>query len=448
MKRTKIDMTQGAILPALLSYAFPLMLGSLFQDLYHVADMSIAGHTMGDSALAAISSTGVITTLINPMLNGFCIGSSVQISNRFGEKNHAMARRCIAAMSILCVCMMIAVTSSALLLLEPILDLVKIPGELREEASDYIRVILLGIPATILYDLFACTYRAVGDSKIPLIVLIFSAFTNTGLDYLFIVPFQMGVRGAAVATVVSQIAAAILAWLFFVRRYPELKISREDVRGCRQAMGDMLPYGVSGAFTNSVFAIGAAAIQGTVNSLGAEVIVSQAASSKIKSFAMIPSAALSNAAATFSAQNFGAHKIERIRKGVHTVIGCGIVCTAVLYVLIRIFGEASIRLITDTQNPTILEQARTMLFIAIPFILFQTAVMSYRMSVQGMCRKLIPILGMAIELVIRCTFAFAVTPVMGYRAIAWSEPASWIIGAASMGTAFYLILRKEQKKRL
>lgn len=445
-RRTNPDMTQGPILSSLLAYAYPLMLGSLFQDLYHVVDMAIAGYTMGDDALAAISSTSVITTLINPLLNGFCIGCSVQIANRYGEKNDDMTRQCVTAMSLLCVGLMVFVMALMITFIKPVLELVKIPDTLKADAFAYIRVILFGIPATLLYDLCANIFRALGNSKTPLIVLILSTFSNTALDYLFMVPLHMGVEGAALATIISQGAAAIFAGALFLSKYPSLRFTRTDLRNSTSAAREMLPYGISGAFTNSVFAIGAAAIQGTVNSLGTDVIVSQAAANKIKSFAMIPSGGLANAAATFSAQNHGAGNFERIKKGVHTAIYCSMICTAVLFVLIRISDRSLIVLITHTQNRTVIDQAEDMLNIVIPFIFCQTALMSYRMAMQGMCHKIIPIIGMSIELVIRCTFAFLITPRIGYRGIAYSEPASWIISGAAMGMLFYKILRQNMSQ--
>lgn len=443
MNKKMVDMTTGRILPVLLTFAIPMMLGSLFQDLYNLVDMTIAGYALGDSALAAISATGALTQFTNSMSMGFNVGNAIVISNAFGAGDMDKTRRSFAAMVELCIGMALAATALLLVFVTPILRLISTPEALFSEARIYIVTILSGLTCSMLYNMFACAYRSVGNSKTPLYFLILSSVLNMILDYLFMVPLQWGVFGAAFATVLSQAISVILSAVNFHRIYPELRIRREDLKNSGEIIREMLPIGFSSSLTNSVFAIGAVAIQGAVNSLGAETIIAQGATRKLAMFAYLPSVSIANTVATFAAQNYGAKKIRRISQGIHTAIFFSFLCNIVTFTVLALFGGKLTQLITNTQSEIVIHQAQTMLRITVPFVFCQTAIMSYRMSIQGMRRKLIPIMGTFIELVIRTTFALVITPVVGYTAIAWAEPASWILSGLSMLISYYIISGRE-----
>ena len=440
------DMTQGRILPILLTFAVPMMLGSLFQDLYNLVDMTIAGYALGDAALASISATGALTQFTNSVSMGFNVGNAIVVSNSFGAGDLDKTRRSFAAMAELCVALALVLSAVLLAVLSPILRLISTPDNLLDGARVYMGTLLAGLLFSMLYNMFACAYRAVGNSRTPLYFLILSSVLNMVLDYVFMVPLHMGVFGAAFATVLSQAISVLLSALNFYRVYPELRIRREDLRSGWEIIREMFPIGFSASLTNSVFAVGAVAIQGAVNSLGAETIIAQGASHKISMFAYLPSVSIANTVATFAAQNYGAKKISRISQGIHTAIFFSFLCNIVTFTVLSIFGGRLTALITNTQDPVVIEQAQTIIRIVTPFIFCQTAIMSYRMSIQGMRRKLIPIMGTFIELVIRTSFALIVTPMTDYRAIAWAEPASWIISGSSMLISYYIIAAKEKKR--
>ncbi len=437
-------MTRGRILPVLLTFAIPMMIGALFQDLYNLVDMTIAGYALGDDALAAISATSGMMIFINSMSRGFNIGNAILVSNSFGAGDLQKTRKSFAAMAKLCISMAVSVTVLLLLAIGPLLRLISTPDNLFSDAKSYIVTIISGITAAMLYDMFACAYRAVGNSKTPLYFLILSSLLNMLLDYVFMVPLSMGVLGAALATIVSQAISAILSGIIFYRSYPELRIRKEDLIGNGAIIREMLPIGFSSSLTNSVFAIGTVAIQGAVNALGSETIIAQAASRKTQMFAYIPSVSIANTIATFSAQNYGAKKIDRISKGITTAVLFSFCCNIVTFTALFFFGGRLTALITNTKSAAVIEQSETMLRIIVPFIFCQTAIMSYRMSIQGMQRKIIPIMGTFIELIIRCVFALVITPIIGYVAIAWAEPASWIISGISMLVSYYIIAHKEK----
>ncbi len=440
LNRSYGNMTEGAILPLIVRFAIPMMLGGLFQDLYSMADMSIAGYTLGDHAIAAISSSGAIINMMNYAARGFNMGNSILVSNAFGEGDMEKTRKTVLAMNVLCVAYSAVFTTLFLVFLNPLLNFVNTPADLLTDAKLYAVIVIAGLICNMVYNLFAGAFRALGNSKYPLYFLIFSSLLNIVLDYVCIAVFGMGVAGAAIATVFSQLLSAVLSGYSFYKLFPEMKFSLSDFKGIGPILLDMFPVGISVAITNSIFSIGAVSVQGAVNALGSETIIAQAACSKIRMFATIPSVNLANSVATFAAQNYGAKKYQRISKGILTGIGVSAAVNVFTYLIALFFGGAITKLITNTKSDEVVFMASTMLRIEVLFIWAQTAVMSYRMSIQSLKRKVIPMLGTGIELVIRCVFAFVITPIIGFRAISYAEIASWLISGAVMALCYYLLI--------
>ena len=438
------DMTKGPILPIIVSFALPLMLGGLFQDLYSVADMAIAGYTLGDDALAAISATAAIVTLINYSSRGFVLGSSILVSNAFGAGDMDRTRKTVYEMLLLTALYTAVITTVGLIFAKPLMRLVSVPAEIFENSRRYLVIIIAGLFSTLFYNAYACAFKALGNSKMPLYFLIFCSIANIILDYVCIVFFDMGVAGAAFATVLSQLLSAVLSGFFFYRMFPEMRYRRGDLKEAGDALYDMFTVGFSVALTNSIFAIGAVAIQGALNRLGSETIIAQSACSKIQMFAVIPSINIANTVATFAAQNYGAKDYDRITKGIWISLALSFSINIATYLIIFVLGAGLIRLITNTKNENVVLMGRTMLRLQVPFIWAQTATMSFRMCLQSMKKKLVPMTGTAVELVIRCFFAFALTPIIGYRAISLAEPAAWIISGAAMAICYFIVVKKEK----
>ena len=440
------DMTRGSILPILWRFALPLMLGGLFQDLYSIADMTIAGHTLGDHALAAISATSAIIMMMNYAARGYNLGNSILVSNAFGEGDMEKTRKAFIVMIELCVAYSVVMTTVFLSLLGILMKLVNTPPELYADAKTYAMIIIAGLSCTMAYNLFASAFKALGNSKVPLYFLIFSSFLNIIFDYVCIVVFGLGVAGAAYATIFSQLISAVLSGYYFFKMFPEMKFQLDDLKGNGEMAKDMFLVGISVAITNSIFAIGAVAIQGAINSLGSDTIIAQSSCSKIRAFATIPSVNIANTAATFAAQNFGAKKFDRITKGIWVSMAMSFAFNVVTFVIIFLLGDNIVRLITNTKNENVVYMAQTMLNIECAFIWAQTGVMSFRMCIQSLKRKVVPMFGTAIELVIRCFFAFVMTPVIGFRAISLAEPASWLISGAAMMVCYFVIMNKLKKQ--
>ena len=440
-----LDMTRGRILPMMLQFALPMMLGNLFQHLYNLADMTIAGYALGDHALAAISATAALVTLINTTAMGFNTGNSILIAQAFGAGDHDRTRRSVAGVFELCLILIVILTVGLLLLIDPLLKLIQTPADLYADARAYIVILIAGLCATMLYNMLAGAFRALGNSRVPLMFLIFSSILNVILDLVFMVPLQMGVRGAALATVIAQGISAVLSVLYFYKSYPLFRPRRSDFRGNRALLLDMLPMGISAALTNSLFAIGDIAVQGALNNLGDDAIIAKAVARKIQSFCIIPSICTANTCATFTAQNYGAGRLGRITQGLKVANLFSLCCNVVTFALIYLFGGSIIQVVTNTDSAAVVENGVLMLRIVVAFVFTQTIVTSFRMAIQSMKRKLIPMLGTGIELLTRCFCAFVLAPSLGFLGICFAEPLSWVVSGAAMVICYVLILRKEQR---
>lgn len=439
------DMTKGAILPLLLTFSLPLMAGYLFNDLYNLADMTIAGHTLGDDALAAISVSSGIITLLNCASRGFNAGSAISLSNAFGAGNLKKTKKSLASMFLTTIMISLLLVLLLVLTVNPLLRLVNTPESLFDRGYSYIIIMILGIPCTMAYDMFASAFRSLGNSRVPLIYLILCSVLNVILDYVFIVYFYWDVAGAAAATILSQLISAVLSGISFYRMYPELHLQKEDFNRILRVLADTLPIGLSSALTLSVFAIGNLAITSAVNALGSESIVAYAAYNKLRMFAVIPSLALANAVSVFAAQNYGAKQIDRVTKSIWLGIGFNVAVNLITCLILYLSGRRLIVLITNTDAQTTIEQAYALLLVNCMFIWAQTMVMSFRMSIQAFRYKIIPIFGTFLELLIRCGFAFLVIPVIGYIGIAYSEIASWLISGFAMMVCYYIIANQKKK---
>lgn len=440
-KKNYNNMTEGSILSAIVRFAIPLMLGSLFQDLYSMADMTIAGYTLGDRSIAAISSSAAIINMMNYAARGYNMGNSIPVANAFGSGDMEKTKKALIAMNVLCVLYSLVVTTLFLVFLKPLLRFVNTPADLFDSAMTYAVIIVSGLICTMAYNLFSASFQALGNSKLPLYFLIFSSVLNVLLDLFCIVVLKLGVAGAAIATIFSQFVSAVLSGISFFRRFPEMRYRLKDLKGIGPVLADTFPIGISVAITNSIFSIGAVSVQSAINALGESTIIAQSSASKIRMFATIPSVNLANAVATFAAQNYGAKKYHRITKGIWTGIGVSAGINIFTYLICFFFGGAIAKLITNTQNPDVVYMASTMLRIEVAFVWAQTAVMSFRMSIQSLKRKIIPMLGTGVELVIRCVFAFVITPMIGFTAISWAEVASWLISGSVMLICYYILIK-------
>lgn len=440
------SMTEGSVLRHILSFAIPMMLSSIFQNLYNLADISIAGHTLGDGGIASIAATSALFSVIHNIALGFNSGNAIIVSRTFGSGDRERTRKAYAMMLELAVAFSLVVTVVLFLLLKPLLSLCNVPQELYSDAKAYIGLIIGGLLVMMLYNMYASLLRSVGDSRTPLIFLIISSAINVGLDLLFMRVLGLGVRGAAYATVLAQGISVALCIIHVARSYPYLKISAKEFLPDFAMMREMFGMGLSISFANSLYAFGDLAMQRTVNGFGASYITAYAAGTKLTAISFMPSVALAFAVSTFAAQNSGAGRFERIGKGIRTAFLCALAMNVLTFTITYLFGSVLVGALTGSSDPTVVENGTRYMRIVVPFTFMQNVVMSFRMSIQGMGYKLIPTFATAIELFCRCFSAWALAGVLGFTGVCFGNPMSWVLSGLFVMICFFPLRRKAQAR--
>ncbi len=309
------DLTKGSISKTLILFALPMIAGNLLQQFYNIADTLIVGRFLGTNALAAVGSSYTLMTFLTSIFLGLSMGSGALFSIYRGKNDEAHLKASIVHAFLLIMAVTLLLNILVYAFLDPILSFLKVPAEVWNGMRQYLLVIFAGLFATSVYNFFSCLLRALGNSTVPLVFLAVSALLNIGLDILFIAVFAWGIAGAAIATVLAQYVSGIGIALYVVFRCPELAPSKEELRFDRQILSEIINLSSMTCIQQSVMNFGILLVQGLVNSFGAVVMAAFAAAVKIDTFAYLPVQDFGNAYSTFIAQNFGAGKHDRIRKG-------------------------------------------------------------------------------------------------------------------------------------
>ena len=316
----KRDLTQGSIPRGLLGFALPLILGNLLQQLYNLADTWVVGRFIGEGALAAVGSSYTLMTFLTSILLGLCMGSSVYFSIQYGRQDPDRLRNGIFQSFLLIGGLTLLLNLTVYLALDGILVLLQIPPDILGLTKEYLQWIFAGMVATFLYNFFANLLRSVGDSATPLVFLGISVVLNIGLDILFVVPLGMGVRGAAMATVIAQFVTGLGLFLYTWFAFPALRVQKRHRYWDRAALKNLLNLSLFTCLQQSVMNFGILMVQGLVNSFGTAVMAAFAVAVKIDTIAYMPVQDFGNAFSTFVAQNYGAEKRDRIRTGTHWAV--------------------------------------------------------------------------------------------------------------------------------
>ena len=316
----KRDLTQGSIPRGLLGFALPLILGNLLQQLYNLADTWVVGRFIGEGALAAVGSSYTLMTFLTSILLGLCMGSSVYFSIQYGRQDPDRLRNGIFQSFLLIGGLTLLLNLTVYLALDGILVLLQIPPDILGLTKEYLQWIFAGMVATFLYNFFANLLRSVGDSATPPVFLGIAVVLNIGLDIPFVVPLGMGVRGAAMATVIAQFVAGLGLFLYTWFAFPALRVQKRHRYWDRAALKNLLNLSLFTCLQQSVMNFGILMVQGLVNSFGTAVMAAFAVAVKIDTIAYMPVQDFGNAFSTFVAQNYGAEKRDRIRTGTHWAV--------------------------------------------------------------------------------------------------------------------------------
>lgn len=423
------DMTVGNPLKLILTFSLPLLLGNLFQQAYHLADAAIVGQTLGASALAAVGSTSSVQFLVTGFCQGLCLGFAIPVGQRFGAKDLTEMHRYEFAGSLLAALVALLLTAGTGFFCRNILNVLQVPQEIFEASRQYLFVIFLTIPFTIMYNWLAGIMRAVGDSRTPFLYLSAASLLNVLLDCLFIVVFHLDVFGAALATAISQAISAFLCLRAVVRKFPALHITPEERNLSLYHGRELLTMGIPMGMQWSVIAIGSMVMQSANNSLGTLYVAAFTAASKLKQFALCPFDAIATAVSTFVAQNYGARQMNRIReglrKGLVTAIGYGL-CAGIVMV---VFDQSLNRLFLDRSH------AAELYFAAL--YLRRLGYCLWLLGITNVCRGGLQGMGYAgramdtglVSMAGRIVVCVAFVGALGYDAVTWADQIAWFAGA-------------------
>lgn len=421
------NLTNGKPLKLILLFAVPLFIGQLFQLFYSLVDTRIVGSTLGDEALAAVGSTTILSDMLTGLLNGFTNGFALIIATFFGANDTKSMKKAVGGTVLLGIASAISVSALCLLFLSPILRFMNISDDLLPQAKSYIAVILAGLLAATLYNVCAAILRAIGDSFTPLIFLIISTILNIFLDYALILHFEMGVAGAALATVISQALSAFLCFLYMRKKYPSLTLIKEDFSIPKKLYGKLLSTGISMGFMISFINLGSLALQTAINTFGTNIIVAHTAARKITSIFMLPFSVLGTTLATFCGQNLGARKYSRIKTGIRDTLLLTFAWCAVVLLAAYTLSPSLVRLITASGEKEVIDTATLYLKVNTVFYFIPAAICLFRTSMQGFGDSKTPVFSSTLELVGKVAIAFLLAPAIGYMGIIISEPIVWFI---------------------
>ena len=442
MMKTK-TLTEGTPWKQILLFSIPIFWGNVFQLLYSLVDTKIVGSTLGTEALAAVGSVSTLHTLMTGFLNGLTLGFSLITAMCFGAKNMKRLKKTFAAAISLGVLTTLALVLMLMIFLHPVLNLLHVPQAQFEMAYAYISVLIVGLFATLFYNLCANTLRAIGDALTPLIFLILATVSNIGMDYLFILGFQMGVQGAAYATVLAQLLSVVLCLIRIFRKFPILHIQKEDFRFDRELMAEMYKSGLSMGLMSCLVGIGTILLQSAINTLGTTVIVAHTAARKVFELVSLPNSVLGSAMATYCGQNYGARRFDRIRQGIRASLIIAAVWAVVVFLICHTIEGRLIQFVASTTNPDVIYWGSTYLKVDMSFIVICGVIVILRNSMQGFGDRVIPVFSSCIELAGKIMFAFVFAPMFAYWGIIWAEPMVWIAMVIPLIVKVVHVLKKE-----
>ena len=423
------DLTAGSPMRLIAGFALPTLLGMLFQQLYNLVDTMIVGRLLGSHALAAVGSTGSINFFVIGFCMGVCSGFAIPVAQRMGAGEYSKMRRYAANAAWLSVLFAAVLTAVTGLLCGTILTVMRTPDDIFAGARSYIFIIFMGIPATFLYNLLAGIIRSLGDSKTPVYFLALSSVLNIALDFILILWADMGVAGAAAATVASQAVSGMACLLYMRKKYPILRMLREERRLDLHSCGVLCAMGIPMGLQYSITAIGSIVLQSSVNALGSLYVAAVAAGSKVYQLLACPFDAMGATMATYCGQNVGACKLDRLGQGVRacSLLGLGYSILA-LGAMLLFAPQCALLFLDSSELDAVLLIRLTTRYIMIQSVFFfpLALVNIVRFSIQGMGFSPFAILAGVLEMAARTGVGLLLVPVFGYTAACFASPAAWL----------------------
>lgn len=442
------DMTAGSPFKLIILFALPLMVGNIFQQLYTVVDTMVVGQVLGVSALAALGAADWTNWMMLGIIQGFTQGFSIRISQNFGAGDTRQLKKDTAASAVLSVIMAVVLLIAGQLCVASVLKLQHTPPEILPDSLLYLRILFAGIPIVMAYNLLSALLRALGDGKTPLYAILIACIINIVLDILFVKIFGFGIAGAAAATLIAQLCAAVFC-LYAVSRLSLLKPEREDWRPNGGLYGKLMWLGAPMAFMNAIIAVGGMIVQSVVNVFGVIFLAGITATNKLYGLLEIAATSYGYAMVTYTGQNLGAGKPGRIKKGVRAALIAAILTSALISACMLIFGKSILSLFI-TGMPEEIEAA---LYIAYRYLTVMSGLLFVlyvlyilRSAIQGLGDTLLPMVSGFAEFFVRTGAALFLPRIFGQEGLYFAEVSAWI-GADIILIISYFVRMRQLNKR-
>ncbi len=436
------DMTTGNSAKQILKFSLPLLIGTVFQQFYNMVDSIIVGKFLGTQPFAAVGMTGSITFFVLGLVFGACSGFAIPVAQDFGAHDEAGVRRCVANIIHIGVIFGLVMTLATTLLTRQILVWMDTPVELMQDAYDYLFWIFLGIGSLMLYNLLAGILRSLGDSTTPLIFLILSSLLNIGLDVLLVWTLNVGVKGAAIATVIAQLISGLGCLVFMIRKFPMLRLTRKDLRPDLPTIRRLSGIGFPMGLQFSITAIGSIILQKSVNALGTTIIASVSAAAKVQNLVVSPMDAFGVSMATFAGQNYGAGRIDRVRRGVRQVFWMLTAYSLLALGIVYFSGSTIALLFVDASETEILACTQHFLIMNGLFYIPLGVIYVLRNTLQGVGFSKIAMLSGLFELVARSVMGLFVVPKFGFNAVCLAHPTAWIMADLILIVLYSILMKR------
>lgn len=438
------SMTEGKPAKLIFTFALPLMVGNVFQQLYTVVDTMVVGKYLGVGALAALGAADWMNWMMLGIVQGFTQGCAIRMSREFGAGNYPRLRDVIGNAGVLSALFSLLLVGAGQLAARPVLVLLQTPGGILGDALLYLRIMYLGVPVMMAYNLLACVLRSLGDGKTPLQAMAVASVTNIVLDLLFVMVFQWGIAGAAAATLIAQVVSGLFC-LYHIGRLEVLRLSRDNLRLQKEVAPQLLGLGFPMAFQNCIIAVGGMIVQFVVNGSGVVFIAGFTATNKLYGVLEIAATSYGYAMITYVGQNLGAGRYRRIRQGTRAALAIAAATSLVIAAVMLVFGRAILGCFISG-TPREVEQAMetayfylAVMSVGLP-VLYVLHVM--RSAVQGMGNTALPMVSGVVEFIMRTATALYLPLAVGEVGIFFAEPAAWLGADVVLAASYFAVAKR------
>lgn len=432
-----VDLLNGSILKSLIIFTIPIFISNVFQQLYNTMDTMIVGNYLGDVSLAAIGACTAVYELLVGFSIGIGNGLSIVTARAYGSNNKDLLKKSVAGSLVIGVFVTAIIMIISKLFLYPLLKLLNTPSDIINESYAYISIVTIFVGVTFAYNLFAGLLRAIGNSIMPLIFLIISSLLNIILDILFITKFNMDIRGAAIATVIAQVISCLLCVIYIYKNAKILIPFKKHFALDVELYKELLGQGLSVGLMLSIVSAGTVILQTAINGLGYLIIAGHTAARKLSSFCTMPCGTLCVAISTFVSQNKGADNRERIRKSVRYANYLAVIWAVFITVVLFFTSSFLIKGLSGSSETVVIENGSRYLIINSMFYGVLGILLNLRCALQGLGRKVVPLISSIIELLGKVAFVILFIPSLKYFGVIICEPVIWCLMCSQLIYSFY-----------